>query len=78
VDSKDGTMEDRVLEVEAGEIVTDTDTIGDGEVPVLPESFSVVQDDALAEVVGSVADELDAVAERLAVGRRFFIPVGEK
>lgn len=64
-----------VLEVESSEVVADTDAIGDGEVPVLPESLAVVEDDALAEVMRRVADELDAVPKRLAVSDGFLVPV---
>lgn len=42
MDSKDGTVNDRVLEVEAREIVSDSDAVRDRKVPVLPEAFSVV------------------------------------
>ena len=36
VNSEDGTVDDRVLEMETREIVTDTDTIRDREVPIVP------------------------------------------
>lgn len=75
VHTKDGAVDDRVLEVEPRQVVADTNTVGHGEVPVLPEALAVVQDDTLTEVVGRVADELDAVAERLAVRGRFLVPV---
>jgi hypothetical protein len=75
VDSEDGTMDDGVLEMETGEVVTDTDTVGDGEVPVVPVTGSVVENDTLSEVVRSVTDELDAVAERFGVGNGFLVPV---
>lgn len=73
--SKDGSMNDRVLEMESSEIISYTDTICDGEVPVVPESFSVVENDSLSEVMRCVSDEVDTVAERLSIGNRFFVPV---
>ena len=61
--------------MEACEVVADTDSVGDSEVPVLPEAFAIIKDDALTKVVRSVADKLDAVAERLAVRDGFLVPV---
>jgi hypothetical protein len=73
--SEDGAMDDRVLEVESSEVVSDSNAVCDGEVPVVPESFSVVEDDALSEMVRSVANELHAVTERLSVSNGLLVPV---
>jgi hypothetical protein len=43
VDAKDGSVDDRVLEMETSQIVSDTDSIGDGEEPVIPVAYPVVQ-----------------------------------
>jgi hypothetical protein len=64
--------------MEPRQVVADTNTIGDSKVPVVPESLAIVEDDALAEVVRSVADELDAVTERLGVGDGLLVPVNKR
>lgn len=68
------TVDDRVLEVESGEVVPDANAVRDGEVPVLPEPLAVVKDDALAKVVRRVADELEAAPEGFAVRDRLLVP----
>lgn len=75
VNTKDWPFDDRVLEVEPGEIVSDTDAVGDGKVPVLPVPFTVVENDALSEVVRGVADKVEAAADRLGIGDGLFVHV---
>ena len=67
-------MNDGILEVESREIVSNSDTIGNGKVPVVPESFSVVQNDSLTEMMRSVANKLEAMSKRFSVRDRLLIP----
>lgn len=43
VNAKDGTLHDRILEVETGQVIADTNAIGDCEQPVVPVALAVVE-----------------------------------
>lgn len=73
--AEDGSVDDGVLEVEAGQVVSDTDTVGDRKVPVLPVAFTVVQDDTLAEVVRGLRTSRD-VSSLLASAREEHARIG--
>lgn len=73
MNTKDWSFNDCILEVESSQIVSYTNTICHGEIPIVPVPFTVVQDDTLSEVVGSVTDKVEAAAYSLWVSNGLFV-----